>query len=207
MSVSPLSSEINTTTSKLVEPLQREGWMYAGFWVRVCAFLIDFIIITILFYIQLLFAVLIWKNNLFNNSSYQILTESNNHFVDFYKYQILTENNHPLFRESFVIYVLICSLLLVLYYPLFQSSRFEATPGKMFFRMRVVTYDRKRIGFWRALLRYLIKVLISFPVLCIGVLMVAFTARKEGLHDLIARTVVERKVKINIMPEETLKEG
>ena len=46
-----------------------------------------------------------------------------------------------------------------------------------------------RISFPRALGRYLGKVLSAF-LLCIGFLMVAWTRRKQGLHDLLANTLV-----------------
>mgnify|MGYP004717036133 CR=1 FL=1 len=84
------------------------------------------------------------------------------------------------------------ALLPALYFVLFEASRLQATPGKLLCRLRVVTLSGERISLPRAVVRFAVKAFISFPFLYIGVLMVAFTRRKQGLHDLIAGTLVIR---------------
>jgi len=59
----------------------------------------------------------------------------------------------------------------------------------MAFRARIVNLDGSRIGFGRALLRWLGSVL-NGMTLGLGFLVVAFRADKRGLHDLIAGTKV-----------------
>jgi uncharacterized RDD family membrane protein YckC len=59
----------------------------------------------------------------------------------------------------------------------------------------VVTLQGEQISHPRALLRFVIKAFLSFPLLYIGVLMVAFTQRKQGLHDMMAGTLVLRHTK------------
>ena len=66
---------------------------------------------------------------------------------------------------------------------------FATTAGKRAFRMYVIRADGTRVGFWRALGRELAKI-VSFLLLGIGFLMIAFRADKRGLHDLIADTAV-----------------
>ncbi len=55
--------------------------------------------------------------------------------------------------------------------------------------IKVTDYDGQRISFLRATGRFFGKYL-SAILLMIGFLMIAFTARKQGLHDILARTLV-----------------
>ena len=64
-----------------------------------------------------------------------------------------------------------------------------ATVGKMVMGLRVVTSDGRRLSFMNATGRYFAKIL-SAIILCIGFIMVAFTDKKRGLHDIIAGTLV-----------------
>lgn len=83
-------------------------------------------------------------------------------------------------------------LIAWLYWTVFESSGWQATPGKRMLGLRVTDQDGRRIGFGRANARYWSKIL-STLILFIGFLMVAFTRRKQGLHDLIASTLVLRR--------------
>ena len=76
-----------------------------------------------------------------------------------------------------------------LYEALLTSSERGATLGKMAVGLRVVTEQGERISFLRATGRYFAKY-VSALILGIGFLMVAFTDRKRGLHDMIAGTLV-----------------
>jgi uncharacterized RDD family membrane protein YckC len=76
-----------------------------------------------------------------------------------------------------------------LYFALMESSEGGATLGKMAVGLRVVTEEGKRLSFASATGRYAAK-FISALLLCIGFIMVAFTDRKRGLHDMIAGTLV-----------------
>jgi len=73
----------------------------------------------------------------------------------------------------------------------FESSRFQATPGKMMVGVRVTTLEGGRVSFGRAAGRQLGKWL-SGLILCIGYLLVAFSDRKQGLHDMLAGTLVRQ---------------
>ena len=76
-----------------------------------------------------------------------------------------------------------------LYFALMESSERGATVGKMAMGLRVVTNDGKRLSFMNATGRYFAKIL-SAMIFCIGFIMIAFTDRKRGLHDMIASTLV-----------------
>ncbi|HTP25298.1 MAG TPA: RDD family protein, partial [Anaeromyxobacteraceae bacterium] len=65
------------------------------------------------------------------------------------------------------------------------------TPGKMLLGLKVVRTDGEAVGFGRALVRWLGQCL-SLLLLGLGFLMVAFSGRKQGLHDKIAGTYVIR---------------
>lgn len=78
-----------------------------------------------------------------------------------------------------------------LYSALMESSRLQATLGKLVVGLAVTDLHGDRIGFGRASGRFFAKIL-SAMILLIGFIMVAFTERKQGLHDLLAGTLVYR---------------
>ena len=75
------------------------------------------------------------------------------------------------------------------YYAGMESSIKQATLGKMVMGIVVTGIDGERITFMRATGRYFAKIL-SGVLLLIGYLMVLWTARKQGLHDKLAGTLV-----------------
>lgn len=76
-----------------------------------------------------------------------------------------------------------------LWFTVAESSPWQASLGKKLLGLKVTNEEGARIGFAEANVRYWSKIL-SAILLCIGFLMVGFTARKQGLHDKIARTLV-----------------
>jgi len=79
-----------------------------------------------------------------------------------------------------------------LYFALMESSEKQATLGKMALGIVVTDMDGKRISFGRATGRYFGKIL-SVVILLIGYIMIAFTDKKQGLHDMLANTLVVNK--------------
>jgi len=77
----------------------------------------------------------------------------------------------------------------IAYFVGFEGSAKQATPGKMVFGLIVTDEQGGRISHMRALGRYFAKIL-SAIILMIGFIMVAFTEKKQGLHDLLASTFV-----------------
>jgi uncharacterized RDD family membrane protein YckC len=80
--------------------------------------------------------------------------------------------------------------LILLYMPALWASPMQATAGQRICALRVINaVDGDRVSFMRGLLRVL-GMMLSGLILGIGFLMVAFTERKQGLHDMIAGTYV-----------------
>ena len=97
-----------------------------------------------------------------------------------------------IFSGSLLIQGLIELAFLLLYFPLWESSATQATPGKMAIGLQVTDAYGNRIGFWQAFARNF-GVIISYLTFFIGFIMAGMTARKQALHDLIAGTFVVRK--------------
>lgn len=76
-----------------------------------------------------------------------------------------------------------------LYHALMESSSWQGTVGKRVLGIRVTDLDGNRIGFGRATGRYFGKI-ISSMICAVGFIMVLFTERKQGLHDMMASTLV-----------------
>ena len=85
--------------------------------------------------------------------------------------------------------VLLIAVVTWLYFAFCESSAWQATPGKLALGIRVTDMQGARISLPRALGRYPAKYL-SAIILGIGFLMVGWTRRKQGLHDMIAGTLV-----------------
>jgi uncharacterized RDD family membrane protein YckC len=84
---------------------------------------------------------------------------------------------------------LTCLCVAWLYEALMTSSAKQATLGKMVLGLKVIDQQGKRLTFLHATGRHFAKKVNAFT-LHIGYLIVAFTRRKQGLHDLIAGTYV-----------------
>lgn len=80
----------------------------------------------------------------------------------------------------------------ILYYAIMESSKTQGSVGKMAVGIKVVDMDGQRLTFGKALLRSIGKI-ISGMIMYIGYLMAAFTEKKQGLHDMIAGTLVVNK--------------
>ncbi len=85
--------------------------------------------------------------------------------------------------------VLLMYLLIFLYFALQHSSRHQATFGKRAMKLYVTDIDGDRLTFGKAALRSIGR-FINGMTMMIGWLMVFFTDRKQGLHDMIAGTLV-----------------
>ena len=73
-----------------------------------------------------------------------------------------------------------------------ESSSRQATVGKMATGIVVTDMTGKKISFAKATGRHFAKI-ISGVILLIGFIMIAFTQKKQGLHDIIADCLVVKK--------------
>jgi uncharacterized RDD family membrane protein YckC len=78
------------------------------------------------------------------------------------------------------------------YYVAFECSKLQATPGKLVLGLRVTDLDGQRLGAGRSLARNAIRLVNALTALIpfICYLAVAWTARKQGFHDMLAKTLV-----------------
>ena len=80
----------------------------------------------------------------------------------------------------------------LLYFSFMESSKFQATIGKLALGIIVTDVNGQKLDFVKALIRNISKI-ISSCILFIGYLMAAFTEKKQALHDMIAGTLVVNK--------------
>jgi len=140
---------------------------YAGFWIRVVASLMDFILIFIVLFPMRL---LIGSTTTILGEDWQLATT-----------KILFMNRMARIGMGI--------LLAWLYRAGMESSHFQGTLGKLAVQIKVTDLEGNRISFERATGRYLAKFL-SLISLGVGYLMVGFTLEKQGLHDRLAGTRV-----------------
>jgi uncharacterized RDD family membrane protein YckC len=78
------------------------------------------------------------------------------------------------------------------YYAVMESSPTQGTLGKMALGIKVTDLEGNKVGFGQATGRHFGKI-ISALLLLIGFFMVAFTKKKQGLHDMMAGCLVVNK--------------
>jgi len=144
---------------------------YGGFWIRVVAFFLDSIILS---------AVYVPVGLIFLVPSIRIARDHD------------WEQGPPV--EFLGTLFLVMALFLAstwLYEALLTSSTWQGTIGKRMLSLRVTDLEGNRVSFARATGRFFGKFL-SRMIMDIGFIMVAFTERKQGLHDLLAGTLVKK---------------
>jgi uncharacterized RDD family membrane protein YckC len=79
-----------------------------------------------------------------------------------------------------------------LYYTLFEASKWQGTPGKLALRLRVTDLEGHGLTLGRAAGRNVVRLLnlITGLIPFVCYIAVAWTQRRQGLHDLLARTLV-----------------
>lgn len=166
----PSSSKAVDTTNAIAENHDQSMPLYAGFWKRFAAFVIDNLVLLIPSLIVgaivgLLMAVI------FSDSG----------------------SSAPIVGN------LVGFLMTWLYYSLMESSGKQATLGKMAVGIKVVDLRGEQISFARATGRFFAKI-ISAITLMIGYLMAGMTRRKQALHDMVAGCLVINNDRARGMP-------
>lgn len=87
---------------------------------------------------------------------------------------------------------ILAMVIQVLYFTLMESSKAQATVGKMALGLKVTDLQGNKLDFSKALIRNLCR-LISNLTMLIGYIIAAFTEKKQALHDIIAGTLVLKK--------------
>lgn len=89
-------------------------------------------------------------------------------------------------------YWILAMCIQILYFTFMESSKNQATVGKMAMGIIVTDLNGGKLDFSKALVRNLCKIISNFTML-IGYIMAAFTEKKQALHDMIASTLVVKK--------------
>ncbi len=149
------------------DPEPPGGLEYASFWLRVPGFWVDFMVIFSVCYgavsIILLITSLIFPD-LFDSPT--------SRFFEYYFSSILV--------LALVVGWLYCAVM--------ESSRLQATLGKLAMGIIVVDLNGDRISFWKATGRYFAKILSWF--LFLGFIMAGVSDKKQALHDFISGCLV-----------------
>ena len=140
----------------------------AGFWRRAVAFLVDLAIVLTLVASGGMLAALAVRVGGWLSSTPEVALEW------------LEESA----RRFLLVLIDLC------YFTLFVGCRGQ-TPGKMLFRLRIIRVTGEEVGYGRACVRWIGQILSVLP-LGIGFLMIAFSRKKQGLHDKLAGTYVVR---------------
>ncbi len=160
----------------VLQPRQPVATAYAGFWLRFVAWFIDAVVLGI---------------------GGAILTAPITGFGLFNLHSLMhgrPPSPDEIFGHGFIFRaVFVKQLLHWVYYALLESSTWQGTLGKKALGLEVTDMQGARISFGRATGRWAARY-ISVMTLGIGYIMAGFTARKQALHDLIAGTLVIRKI-------------
>ncbi len=157
--------------------------VYAGFWKRVAAYLIDAFVIGIATQVVQLVVMGVFFGIGASSMS----------------------NPETMFASGTGI-LFVAALYLVplamnaAYYAAFHASSKQATLGKMAVGIKVVRTDGTRISLARGVGRFFATILSSL-IIGIGFLMAAFTERKQALHDMVCDTLVVDKWAYTAHPE------
>ena len=144
--------------------------IYGGFWIRVVAYLIDAIILGVA---GAVLGMIVGVGGGFAST-------------------LDAANSEDVMAGTQLASIGISVVLGWLYYAIMESSGNQATLGKMALGLVVTDMSGNRISFARATGRHFAKFLSSITLL-IGYIMIGFTERKQGLHDMVAGTLVTKK--------------
>jgi len=153
---------------------QQVGWVvrttYAGFWLRAVAYLMDTLLVSMVFGLAASF-----------------------YPAAFLKFPDATT---PLSLTSLPqltpLAIGLTIFVVWLYYAFFESSAWQATPGKRILKLYVTDIQGRPLTFARATLRYFGK-MISGLTFMVGYILAGFTEKKQALHDILANTLVMRR--------------
>jgi uncharacterized RDD family membrane protein YckC len=148
---------------------------YAGFWLRFVAIIIDGIVLWFVgLIVTLPFGIPMGMRGMFGRVPHD------------------PEELARFYAALFPV-MLLRLILNWLYFAFFESSSWQATLGKKALGLEVTDLADHRISFGRATGRFFGKIL-SWATLTIGFIMAGFTEKKQALHDILAGTLVIRKV-------------
>jgi len=166
----PVSSSYEPDIRAGAFPTASRPVVYAGFWLRALAYFLDVVLLTVIGVATILLPL-------------------------FAKGAIPQDNPWFLFgapSRQIVAIQLLIYMLSWLYFASFESSSWQATPGKRMVGLVVTDIEGRRITFARASGRFFGKFISQF-LLFLGYVLAGFTPKKQALHDILAKCLVIRK--------------
>jgi uncharacterized RDD family membrane protein YckC len=103
--------------------------------------------------------------------------------------------------EVLLVYLLSVLIPPVLYYAVLESSSRRATFGKMALGLATVRIDGRRVSFFRAFMRYVIKAFVGLIPFCFIALLPVFGSRRQAVHDWATGIVVVHRAKLQDLPD------
>jgi uncharacterized RDD family membrane protein YckC len=154
------------------------GTVYAGFWLRFVAYLIDSVVVWVAAGMLIGVVVGIVGLGFFRNLGAGMNTPN------------------PVFPVAlFAIVFAFVGVLIIavwLYFAWMESSETQGTLGKMALALIVTDMQGNRVSFGRASGRFFAKIVTGMVPFAIGYMMAGFTEKKQALHDMIASCLVKR---------------
>jgi uncharacterized RDD family membrane protein YckC len=153
---------------------------YAGFWLRLVAYIIDGVVLMLGLGVCIGLVAAIAGVGFFRSIGQEMNGAQN----------VLA----PIAVLLILMLVFVFIAATWLYYAWFESSERQATPGKMALGLMVTDMQGRRVTFARASGRFFAKIITGMIPLCIGYIMAGFTEKKQALHDMIASCLVLRRI-------------
>lgn len=153
---------------KMREGVSTGKIVYAGFWIRFVAKIVDGLILGVI-------------NMVINLAVGAVLTT--------------TISNNPQDMSSIMVPAVINAVIqwsVNIFYAVWFVGKYAATPGKMICGLKVVTPQGGKVSYLRAFGRCFAEILSSI-ILFIGYIMAGFDSQKRTLHDRICSTRVIKK--------------
>jgi uncharacterized RDD family membrane protein YckC len=155
--------------------------LYAGFWLRFLAYIVDHIILGI-FEVPILIGLGMMMG--LGAAIGSLPRHGGDPF----------ENGlPPVFFGFMSMFFLVTLFAGWLYYALLESSEWQATAGKKILGIYVTDMNGARVSFARASGRHFAKIVSGLIPLGIGYILAGFTEKKQAVHDMLASCLVLRK--------------
>ncbi len=155
---------------------------YAGFWLRVAAYLIDSAILTVAFGVVVAICIASFGIRFFRGFAPGTYDRPPN----------------PLFPAAVLGVILVLLPITIaatwLYFALMEASAHQGTLGKIALGLFVTDLQGRRISFGRASGRFFAKIVTGLIPFFIGYIMAGFTEKRQALHDMIASCLVLKKI-------------
>lgn len=149
--------------------------VFAGFWLRVGAAMIDWIVLSIVM-------MLVFR------SEFTRVMAMTGELTGLEQWKLAIEAMNA--NRFLVAFSLVSPWL---YFAAMESSPWQATLGKKAFRLRVCNLLGERIGPIRATFRHLLKIVLMDLTFALTLVPAAFTRYRQALHDMAAGTLVTRE--------------